>query len=85
MALLGIDLGTSSVKVLALDHQGQTLALSKADYPANPPSSTSERLSKCTRKPNLTPDLIGCILVCWVEAISFVSLTSPTVIPCCRQ
>lgn len=32
MALLGIDLGTSSVKVVVLDTQGQTLSVSKADY-----------------------------------------------------
>ncbi|MBV9230514.1 MAG: xylulokinase [Chloroflexi bacterium] len=32
MALLGIDLGTSSVKVLILDTQGHTLSTSKADY-----------------------------------------------------
>ena len=32
MAMLGIDLGTSSVKVIVLDTQGQTLSVSKADY-----------------------------------------------------
>jgi xylulokinase len=32
MAILGIDLGTSSVKVLILDMQGDTLSTSKADY-----------------------------------------------------
>src|SRR6266566_2855239 len=32
MAILGIDLGTSSVKVIVLDTQGQTLSVSKADY-----------------------------------------------------
>lgn len=32
MAVLGIDLGTSSVKVLILDLQGHTLGVSKADY-----------------------------------------------------
>ncbi len=32
MALLGIDLGTSSVKVLVLDTQGRILSTSKADY-----------------------------------------------------
>lgn len=33
MALLGIDLGTSSVKVMFVDYQGLTLGMSKADYP----------------------------------------------------
>ncbi len=32
MAILGIDLGTSSVKVLVLDTQGYTLSMSRADY-----------------------------------------------------
>ena len=32
MTVLGIDLGTSSVKAIVLDEQGQTLAESKADY-----------------------------------------------------
>jgi xylulokinase len=32
MAILGIDLGTSSVKVIILDTQGHTLSVSKADY-----------------------------------------------------
>jgi xylulokinase len=32
MALLGIDLGTSSVKVIALDAQGRTLGVSRANY-----------------------------------------------------
>src|SRR5260370_11171760 len=32
MALLGIDLGTSSVKVMILDTQGRTLSVSKANY-----------------------------------------------------
>ncbi len=32
MTILGIDLGTSSVKAIILDRQGQTLAESKADY-----------------------------------------------------
>src|SRR5437868_11624309 len=32
MAILGIDLGTSSVKVIVLDTQGRTLSLSKANY-----------------------------------------------------
>lgn len=32
MALLGIDLGTSSVKILILDTQGHTLGASKVDY-----------------------------------------------------
>jgi xylulokinase len=32
MALLGIDLGTSSVKVIVLDTQGRTLSVSKANY-----------------------------------------------------
>src|SRR5882762_5701042 len=32
MALLGIDLGTSSVKVIVLDMQGHTLSVSKANY-----------------------------------------------------
>src|SRR5258708_2038253 len=31
-AVLGIDLGTSSVKVLVLDTQGHTLSVNKADY-----------------------------------------------------
>ena len=33
MALLGIDLGTSSVKVMIVDSKGITLSQSKADYP----------------------------------------------------
>jgi xylulokinase len=32
MALLGIDLGTSAVKVMALDEQGHTLSVGRADY-----------------------------------------------------
>src|SRR5260370_13299376 len=32
MALLGIDLGTSSVKVIVLDTQGRRLSVSKANY-----------------------------------------------------
>ena len=32
MAVMGIDLGTSSVKVLILDAQGSTLSVGKADY-----------------------------------------------------
>src|SRR6478672_6692017 len=32
MILLGIDLGTSSVKALALDGEGRTLALGKTEY-----------------------------------------------------
>ena len=32
MALLGIDLGTSSVKILIMDTQGRTLGASKVDY-----------------------------------------------------
>ncbi len=32
MAILGIDLGTSSVKVIVLDTQGYTLSVSKSDY-----------------------------------------------------
>src|SRR5436305_252632 len=32
MAILGIDLGTSSVKVIILDTQGHTLSVSKANY-----------------------------------------------------
>ncbi len=32
MAILGIDLGTSSVKALVLDAQGHTLSVSKVDY-----------------------------------------------------
>src|SRR2546421_7362863 len=32
MAILGIDLGTSSVKVIVLDTQGRTLSISKANY-----------------------------------------------------
>lgn len=32
MAFLGIDLGTSSVKVMVLDTQGRVLSLSKATY-----------------------------------------------------
>src|SRR5260370_35439679 len=32
MALLGIALGTSSVKVIVLDTQGRTLSVSKANY-----------------------------------------------------
>jgi xylulokinase len=37
MALLGIDLGTSSVKVLLLDTQGNTLSTSRVDYAVNSP------------------------------------------------
>ncbi len=37
MALLGIDLGTSSVKVLVLDTQGHTLSTSRADYEVRSP------------------------------------------------
>src|SRR5271166_4773562 len=37
MALLGIDLGTSSVKVILLDEDGRILARSKADYVALTP------------------------------------------------
>ncbi len=37
MAIMGIDLGTSSVKVLVLDAQGHTLGVSKADYPVVAP------------------------------------------------
>jgi xylulokinase len=37
MALLGIDLGTSSVKVLMLDRQGHTLSTSRADYEVRSP------------------------------------------------
>ncbi len=37
MAMLGIDLGTSSVKVIVLDTQGRTLSTSKADYEAMAP------------------------------------------------
>ncbi len=37
MAVLGIDLGTSSVKALALDGQGSALALAKAAYPVESP------------------------------------------------
>jgi xylulokinase len=32
MALLGIDLGTSAVKVMALDERGHTLSVGRADY-----------------------------------------------------
>jgi sugar (pentulose or hexulose) kinase len=32
MALLGIDLGTSSVKVIVLDTQGHMLSMSNAGY-----------------------------------------------------
>src|SRR5712692_4003381 len=32
MAILGIDLGTSSVKVIVLDSQGRNLSMSKSDY-----------------------------------------------------
>ncbi|GHO97619.1 sugar kinase [Reticulibacter mediterranei] len=32
MALLGIDLGTSAVKVMVLDEQGHTLGIGRADY-----------------------------------------------------
>ncbi len=32
MAILGIDLGTSSVKVIVLDTQGRSLSMSKSDY-----------------------------------------------------
>lgn len=37
MAVLGIDLGTSSVKALILDKEGRTLALDKAAYPVEAP------------------------------------------------
>ncbi|QBD76838.1 xylulokinase [Ktedonosporobacter rubrisoli] len=37
MALLGIDLGTSSVKVVVQDIQGHTLSVSKADYAVTAP------------------------------------------------
>ena len=37
MALLGIDLGTSSVKVIVLDTHGHTLSMSKAGYAAMAP------------------------------------------------
>src|SRR5579884_3868977 len=37
MAVMGIDLGTSSVKVLILDNQGRTLSVSKADYTVSSP------------------------------------------------
>ncbi|HEY7416016.1 MAG TPA: xylulokinase [Ktedonobacteraceae bacterium] len=37
MAILGIDLGTGSVKVLILNTQGHTLSTSKADYPLQTP------------------------------------------------
>lgn len=37
MALLGIDLGTSSVKVIILDTQGRTLSVSKASYAVTAP------------------------------------------------
>jgi xylulokinase len=39
MAILGIDLGTSSVKVIILDTQGHTLCVSKADYEVKTPRS----------------------------------------------
>jgi xylulokinase len=32
MAILGIDLGTSSVKVIMLDTEGRTLSMGRADY-----------------------------------------------------
>ena len=37
MAILGIDLGTSSVKVIILDTEGRTLSMSKADYKVTAP------------------------------------------------
>jgi xylulokinase len=37
MALLGIDLGTSSVKVIVLDTRGHTVSTSKAEYAVTPP------------------------------------------------
>ena len=37
MALLGIDLGTSAVKVVALDTQGRTLASGRAEYGVSAP------------------------------------------------
>src|SRR6266567_407193 len=37
MAVMGIDLGTSSVKVIILDAQGRTLSAGKADYPVMAP------------------------------------------------
>ena len=37
MALLGIDLGTSSVKVMVLDAQGRTLGVSKMGYAVTAP------------------------------------------------
>lgn len=39
MALLGIDLGTSSVKAIILDTQGHALSLSKAGYTVMAPQS----------------------------------------------
>ncbi|GHO84821.1 xylulokinase [Dictyobacter formicarum] len=39
MAFLGIDLGTSSVKAIILDEQGQTLGTSKVDYAVRSPQS----------------------------------------------
>ena len=35
--MLGIDLGTASVKVVVLDHDGALLAQSNADYPVHHP------------------------------------------------
>jgi xylulokinase len=37
MALLGIDLGTSAVKVMALDEQGRALSVGRADYRVQAP------------------------------------------------
>ncbi|GCE21044.1 FGGY family carbohydrate kinase [Dictyobacter kobayashii] len=39
MAFLGIDLGTSSVKVLILDEQGRTLGTTKVDYTVRSPQN----------------------------------------------
>src|SRR5581483_6161692 len=37
MAVMGIDLGTSSIKVLILDNQGRTVSVSKANYAVRSP------------------------------------------------
>ncbi|NLM12428.1 MAG: hypothetical protein GX209_01610, partial [Epulopiscium sp.] len=39
MIFLGIDLGTSSVKVLAVDHNGTILGESSKEYPVYYPKS----------------------------------------------
>ena len=58
MALLGIDLGTSSVKVMILDALGRTLSISKADYNVVTPQpgwSESDPNEWCARRDSTSP------------------------------